>query len=244
MVGQRVYGKLEPPQFGALAEYAVVGYEGTVPLPDEVSFEQAGCVGVAGLTAYQTLASAKAGDKVFINGLSGGTGTFGIQIARAKGCYVVGTCSTGNVDFCKELGANEVIDYKSEDVISTLKRGGRMFDLVVDYVGQTDLYWQSASFLKPAGKFVCVGAQPSLATLKSFLAIFLTPRFLGGWPRTFEFLTCKVNAAQYADIAKMMAEGKVKSVIQQSYALENASDAFVALKSGRTRGKLAIKVSD
>lgn len=130
--GELVFGKTEPPAFGALAEYLVVDKEGCVPLPDDVSLKDAACVGVVGLTAYQCLAPyVKEGGKVFINGGSGGTGTFGIQIAKALGCQVTTTCSGPNVELCKSLGADAVIDYRSEDPVAALKRAGKQYDLVV-----------------------------------------------------------------------------------------------------------------
>lgn len=242
--GQRVFGKLEPPQFGALAEYAVIGKEGVVPLPNGVPLDQAGCVGVAGLTAYQSLRSVKAGDKVFINGGSGGTGTFGVQYAKAKGCYVVTSCSGSNIELCKSLGADEVIDYRSENVASTLKRNGKQFDLIVDNVGASpDIYWQCHHYLKPSAKYVAVGAEASLATLKNTLAIFLIPSWLGGGKRKYEFLTCKTNADDYRQIGQWMSEGKVKSIIDSKYELDAVPKAFEKLKTGRSRGKVLIQVS-
>ena len=97
-VGQMVFGKLEPKQqFGTLGEYIIGSKAGTVPLPDGISVEEAATLGVCGLVTYQCLApNVKPGDRVFINGGSGGTGTFAIQIAKALGCYVSTTCS-GNV---------------------------------------------------------------------------------------------------------------------------------------------------
>ena len=242
--GQLVFGKLEPPQFGALAEYIVVGREGVVPLPEGVKLQDAGCVGVAGLTAYQCIVpNVKNGDKVFINGGSGGTGSFGIQIAKAMGCYVATSCSGANVELCKSIGADEVIDYKSEDVIQTLKRKGTQFDLVVDNVGSPDLYWQSHHYLKTSGKVVTVGASPGLQVVIDMLKIFLWPSLLGGGQRKFQFLTCVVNAKQFAHIGEMMKEGKVKPVVDEVYNLEDASRAFQKLKSGGFRGKLVVKIA-
>ena len=244
MPGQLVFGKLEPPQFGALAEYIVVGREGTVPLPEGVKLLDAGCVGVAGLTAYQCVVpNIKKGDKVFINGGSGGTGSFGIQIAKAMDCYVATSCSGPNVDLCRSIGADEVIDYKSEDIIQTLKRKGMQFDLIVDNVGSPELYWQSHHYLKPSGKVVTVGATPGVGVVIDLMKIFLWPSFLGGGQRRFQFLTVVVNAKHYAHIADLMASGKVKPVVDEIYDLEDASKAFQKLKSGGFKGKLVVKVA-
>ncbi|GAB7351048.1 hypothetical protein MBLNU459_g1530t1 [Dothideomycetes sp. NU459] len=244
--GQLVFGKLEPPQFGALAEYVVAEREGCVALPEGVSLKDAGSVGVAGLTAYQCIApNVKSGDKVFINGGSGGTGTFGIQIAKALGCYVVTSCSGPNVELCKSLGADEVIDYKTQGIVETLKRNGKQFDLIVDNVGvQREVYWQCHHYLKPTAKYVAVGMTFSTSAVLGLLSIFLIPTFLGGGQRKYEFLSASSKAVDYATIGKFMAEGKVKAVIEDVYTLENVPEAFQKLKTGRVRGKLVIKVSD
>lgn len=243
--GDRVFGALSPPGFGAVAEYLVVpNRNGVAPLPDNVPFEQAACVGIAGLTAFQSLASAKSGDKVFINGGSGGVGTFGIQLAKARGCYVVTACSGPNVDLCKSLGADEVIDYRSEDVVSTLKRGGRQFDLLFDAVGsRPELYWQCHHYVKPGAKYVTISLSPSFQDITNILMVFLIPSWLGGGQRPYQFLTCKVNAADLATVGVLMAEGKVKAVIDESFDLQSTGKAFEKIKTGRVRGKLAVKVS-
>jgi len=243
--GELVFGKTEPPVFGTLGEYVVVGKQGVVPLPDDVPPKQAACVGVVGLTAYQCIAPfVKAGEKVFINGGSGGTGTFGIQVAKAIGCEVTTTCSGPNVDLCKSLGADKVIDYRSEDVISTLKRSGTQYDLIVDNVFATpDLYWNCHHYLKPGARFITIAGSPSIKDITAMLKVFLWPSFLGGGQRPFQFVMCKSNAEQYAQIAKWMEEGKVKAVIEQEFELQDAAKAFERLKSGRTRGKLVIKVA-
>ncbi|KAK5723583.1 hypothetical protein LTR15_005282 [Elasticomyces elasticus] len=242
--GELVFGKTEPPAFGALGEYVVVGKAGCVPVPNGVSLKQAACVGVTGLTSYQCIAPyVKAGDKVFINGGSGGTGTFGIQIAKALGCHVTTTCSGPNVELCKSLGADEVIDYRSNDVLSTLKRSGKQYDLFYDTVWASPaLYWNSQHYLKPSARFVTIAGSPSIGTVVELLKVFLWPTMLGGGQRKFVFHTAASKAADYEAIAKMMAEGKVKAVIEKEFKLEQADQAFAHLKSGRTKGKLLVRV--
>ncbi|EMC98493.1 hypothetical protein BAUCODRAFT_428085 [Baudoinia panamericana UAMH 10762] len=243
--GELVFGKTEPPVFGCLGEYVVVGKAGCVPVPDSVRLKDAACVGVTGLTSYQCLAPyVKAGDKVFINGGSGGTGTFGIQIAKAMGCHVTATCSGPNVDLCKSLGADEVIDYRSTNVVSHLQRSGTQYDLVVDNVfSDASLYWACHNFLKPSGKYVTVVGTPSLAWLRDILSVFLWPSWLGGGQRKLVFTFCTTNAVEYEKIAKWMQEGKVKAVIDKEYNLEQAGEAFAHLKTGHARGKVLIEVS-
>jgi NADPH:quinone reductase-like Zn-dependent oxidoreductase len=253
--GDRVYGKLEPPFFGAAKEYIVVGEQGCAALPDGVSFEQAGGVGVAGLTAWQCIVpyleraqkvKGKSSLRVFVNGGSGGTGTFGIQIAKAMGATVVTTCSARNTELVNSLGASEVIDYTSQDVVAELtklaERDG-MFDLAVDNVGgATPLYFQSHQYLAPHASFVCVGATPGPMVAVDMARIFLTPGVLGGGRRPYVFLTCKTDKEGYAGLGKMMAEGKVKTVIEKVLDVEQLPEGFERIKTGRVKGKLVVKI--
>ncbi|KAF2770475.1 NAD(P)-binding protein [Teratosphaeria nubilosa] len=242
--GEKVFGSTEMPVFGCAAEFVVVGKEGLVPVPDGVGLREAATVGIVGLTAYQCLAPfAKAGDKVFVNGGSGGVGTYAIQIAKAMGCHVTTTCSGPNVELVKSLGADEVIDYKVSEPIQALKRQGTQYDLVLDFVFVTpDLYWSAHHFLKPDGKFVTIAGHPSISWVLGMMRVLLWPAFLGGGQRAFRFVTCKRKAEEYAAIAKWMKEGKIKVPIEKEFALEEAGKAFEHLKTGRTRGKVVIRV--
>ena len=258
-VGQWVFGTLDLPSFGACAEYVVVsGKENCVAMPDRVKPEEAATVGCAGLTAYQSLIPylaqiAKQKDvskpKVFINAGSGGTGSFAIQIAKAQGCFVVTTCSARNIELCHQLGADRVIDYTKEDVVSALEKiahsQGGPFDLVVDNVGgATPLYWQSHRYLAAGASFVAVGASASLRGVTDITKIFLWPRFLRGGQRKYVPFTTAANAEQYSVLAEMMAEGKVRGVIEEIYALEDLGRAFERLRTGRVTGKLVVKVAE
>lgn len=243
--GQAVFGKTEPPLFGAMAEYLVAGRDGTIALPEGVKPEEAACVGVAGLTAYQCIVpNVKSGDKIFINGGSGGTGSFGIQMAKAMGCEVTTTCSGPNVELCKSLGADEVIDYRNEDALEIFTRAGKRFDLIVDFVGSPELYWQAHYFTKPTAKVVNVGATMTMDFFRRLLPIFLLPKFLGGGSLKYEFLTCHAKENDFKQIGQWMAEGKVKPVIAETFSLEDVPKAFETLKTGRVRGKLVVKVSN
>lgn len=168
-----------------MADYATVGKQGAAALPEGLDPTWGATVAIAGLTAYQSIVPyVKDGSNVFINGGSGGTGTFGIQIAKAKGCYVATSCSTANVDLCKSLGADEVIDYKKSDVASALISSGRKFDHVVDNVGHDlDLYWKAHEYTNPGAAYVLVGATISFAFLKEITTAKTLPGFLGGGKR-------------------------------------------------------------
>src|SRR5271163_2321905 len=170
--GQLVFGRLDRPvKFGTLGQFITAPRAGCVALPSGIEPDHAAAIGTAALTAYQSIIpNVKSGDKVFINGGSGGTGVFGIQFAKVKGCHVTTSCSTPNVQLCKELGADDVIDYKTANVSQALKAGGAQFNLVVDNVGEPyDLYKASDHFLSPSGKFVQVGAAVTLAGISSIL---------------------------------------------------------------------------
>ena len=141
---------------GALAEYLTVAEDGNLALkPVSISFEQAAAVNVAGLTALQTLrdrAALKPGQKVLMNGASGGVGTFAVQIAKALGAEVTGVCSTRNVDLVRSLGADHVIDYTRED----FTQGGRQYDVVMDNVVNRGVL-EVRGVLTPDGKLILIG---------------------------------------------------------------------------------------
>ncbi|KAG5765107.1 hypothetical protein H9Q72_006809 [Fusarium xylarioides] len=245
--GQNVFGRTELPIGGTLAEYVVVRSKGLAVLPDGVELRDAACVGICGTTALQCmLPFVKAGDKVFINGGSGGVGVFAIQVAKALGCsQVTVTCSVSNAEFCRNLGADETIDYKSEDPIEVLKKKEDKFDFILDTVfNDPDLYWQSHQYLKPEGQYVCVGLPPRFQTFKSLLTISLLPRWLGGGKRKFKYHSVTANRKDFGQIVDWMKDGKVKAVIEEEFGLEDSSKAYARLKEGRTTGKLVVRVGD
>ena len=220
--GQLVFGRLnDPTPFGTLAEYCVVPRSGCVPLPQGVSPDDAAATTTTALTAYQTLVpNIKSGDRVFINGGSGGVGCFGIQFAKIKGCHVVTSCSGANADLCKSLGADQVIDYRTQDVVAELKKLPK-FDFIADNVGTPDaLYWQAHAFTKPKAKFVQVGADMSLGAMVGMLRRMVLPAFLGGGKRPFAFLSLGNNYEHFGEIAGWLAEGRLRAVIDEVYGME------------------------
>ncbi|KAK8099531.1 Zinc-binding dehydrogenase [Apiospora kogelbergensis] len=243
--GTPVFGRLDPGRFGTLGEFVVATRAGCAPLPPGVDPADAACVGTAGLTAYQSLAPYVApGDAVFINGGSGGTGTWGIQMARALGCAeVVVSCSAANAALCRELGATEVIDYAAQDVTAALRARGPVFKVVVDNVGTTpaDLYKASDAFLVPGGQFVQVGGSASLASAKMFAERMLLPGFLGGGKSKISLMMTKNDHDALVQIGAWMKEGKVKAIVDEVFAYEDAPKAFQRLKTGRAKGKIVVK---
>ncbi|KAF2996176.1 hypothetical protein E8E14_004420 [Neopestalotiopsis sp. 37M] len=244
-VGEKVFGKILFTQYGTFAEYVVATPDQIAKVPEGISEADASCIGTAGLTAYQSIVPhVKSGDKIFINGGSGGTGTFGIQIAKAVGCHVTTSCSGKNVELVKSLGADDVIDYTKENVSEALKSRGQIFAHVVDNVGSpNDLFKAADHFLVPNGKFVQVGAEMSLGTMKSMTSRALLPSFLGGGSRSWQMLAVKVNHDDFVHIGKLMQEGKVKAVIEETFDYQNAPKAVERIKSGRTVGKVVVQHS-
>ncbi|KAF4449023.1 hypothetical protein F53441_7673 [Fusarium austroafricanum] len=243
--GQRVFGRTELPAEGTLAEYVVVGEKGMAALPDGVSLRDAACVGICGTAALQCLQTfVKPGDRVFINGGSGGVGVFAIQVAKALGCsHVTTTCSASNAEFCRNLGACNIIDYTAQDPMETLKKMEDQFDVVLDTVfNNPDMYWQCHQFLNPEGVYVCVGLPPKFQTFKSLLAINLLPRWLGGGKRKFKYHSVTANQKDFYQVAGWMHDGKVKTVVEEEFDLKDAARAYARLKEGRTRGKLVVCV--
>jgi len=244
-----VFGQTAMPNGGALAEYIVVkGTDACVPVPSNLSLRDAACAGIAGKTAYDTLypflKDLPRGAKVLINGGSGGVGTFGIQVAKKLGCYVTATCSGPNVELCKQLGADQVIDYRTEPLVPSLIRAGTLYDLILDYVlAEHSLYWQSHAYLKPEGRFLTIAGGPNLSFLKFMAQVYLIPKFLGGGQRQFGFVGCEAKAEGYARLAQWMSEGAVKAVVEREYSLEECREAYAKLKTGRVRGKLVVEVS-
>jgi NADPH:quinone reductase-like Zn-dependent oxidoreductase len=247
--GQLVFGRLDiPSKFGTLAEYTIAPRKGCVALPPCVSPVDAVCSTSVALTAYQSIVHRMkyhAGKRVFINGGSGGCGTFGIQIAKAMGCHVVTSCSTPNIDLCRSLGADVVIDYKDSDLVAELK-SMQPFDLVVDNVGiPTDLYWVAPSFTNPGAPYVQVGA---LAVTPAFiLGNFFKarwPGWLGGGKRPWEFMHIQNNVQDYAQLGQWMQEGKLRAIVDQVFDMEDKGPvkAYQKLRTGRARGKIIVKI--
>ncbi|PYH49271.1 NAD(P)-dependent alcohol dehydrogenase [Aspergillus saccharolyticus JOP 1030-1] len=243
--GQLVYGTLDlPTQFGTLAEFLIAREENLSPIPEGVSLDHAATVGVAGMTAWQSIApffTPDQGERVFINAGSGGCGIFAIQIAKALGCMVTTTCSTKNVQLCRELGADEVIDYTTEDVVAVLKAQGQVYDHVVDHIGlPAELYNECHAFLKPGKTFAQVGA----TRFPTFATRLLRPGFLGGGKRRYLPIFWKPNKSDLVRVGELIQTGKVKVVLDSVWEFEDAPKAFEKLRSERARGKVVVHVAE
>lgn len=246
-VGQLVFGGCgtTPVAGGALREFSTAGVKSVVALPDGVDPVDAATIGIAGLTAYQSIVPhVKSGDKIFINGGSGGTGVFGIQCAKAAGCHVTTACSTANVEFCKTLGADRVVDYKKENVLEALKATEHKFDHAVDNVGTDEqLPLQCHEFLQSGATMVVVGGEPSLKAVMHTLRRKIVPGFLGGVKRNVVGFWPEQKPEDLQQMGEWMKAGKVKAVVDTKFPFEQAVQAFEKLKTGRARGKIVIDVA-
>ncbi|KAF2969936.1 hypothetical protein GQX73_g3613 [Xylaria multiplex] len=249
-VGDAVFGHVQQTAFGTLGEYIQPYASGCAAIPASVSAADASTLGTAAQTAYQTLVPyvrPGAGDEVFINGGSGGVGTFAVQIAaRALGCVVTTSCSTRNVELCTSLGASTVLDYTSTNVTEALRARGQVFRLVVDSIGSpADLYKAADDYLLPEGTYVQIGGDFSVAGLRSTASRAIVPSFLGGGKRSFKFIQMASRHDDLAQLAQWMQEGKIRAVIDGDIIpFEEAPTVFDKLKTKRTRGNLVVKVSD
>ncbi|KFH41733.1 Zinc-type alcohol dehydrogenase-like protein-like protein [Hapsidospora chrysogenum ATCC 11550] len=249
--GQLVFGGIPSSVgtrgMGTLRRYAVLPTSGLAPLPEGVDPDHAAAVGTAGSSAYLSLMpeTLPPDANIFINGGSGGVGTWAVQLAKAMGAaHVVATCSTGNVALCQQLGADEVIDYRTVDVMDYLRHKGPVFDLIVDNVGAgTELYDVSRQVLKPGGTFVQVGvSEMSAATVASMVKRNIWPSFLGA-PK-YRFISMDNDAAIFRQIGEWMADRRVKAVIDRTFAWEGVPQAYRYLREGHAKGKVVIKVGE
>jgi NADPH:quinone reductase-like Zn-dependent oxidoreductase len=232
--GDEVFGA----RSGALAEYVTVR-DAVVPKPANISFEEAAAVPVAAITALQGLrdkGQLEAGQKVLINGASGGVGTFAVQVAKALGAEVTGVCSTRNVELVRSLGADHVIDYTQED----FTRSDRRYDLLFDIAGSKS-WSELRRVLTPEAKVVIVGAQKRRVLGPIGHIVRLRLASLRGSQRAVFFIA-KTNRADMEILRELLESGKVRPVVDRRYELADAADAFRYLGEGHARGKIVVTV--
>jgi NADPH:quinone reductase-like Zn-dependent oxidoreductase len=227
--GDEVFGG----RSGAFAEY--VSAVSVVRKPPSVSFEEGATMGIAGLTALQALrdhGNLRAGERVLINGASGGVGTLAVQIAKALGAHVTAVCSTRNLEQTRELGADRVIDYTRQDFTREPER----YDLVVDVAGGHS--WRAIRrVLEPDGRLVLVGAHGSRSQLSHLAAVWLASRF---GRQTAKFFVAKFDKPDLQTLADLLSSGELKPTIDRTYELDEAEDALRTFGEGHVRGKLVL----
>lgn len=224
--GDEVFGSCN----GAFAEYVSASEKGLVKKPDNLTFEQAASVPVAAFTALQGLrdkGQIQPGQKVLINGASGGVGTFAVQIAKSFGAEVTGVCSTRNVDMVRSIGADFVIDYTQEDFTQSAKH----YDLIFDTVGNRSLS-NCRRILSSNGILVIVGGPMNRALRASVMSRFVSQKML-----MFMALRSKKDLFVMHDL---LVSGKVTPVIDRRYSLNEVPQAIRYLEEGHARGKVII----
>lgn len=231
-LGDAVFGAAK----GSFAEYACARESKLARKPDDVSFERAASVPIAGLTALQALRDKghlETDQKLLINGAAGGVGTFAVQIAKSFGARVTGVCGTKNVQLVRSLGADRVIDYTREDFTQDQER----YDLLLDNVGNRTLSAMKC-VLRPNGKCVVVGAPKKMsAVFPWIIKIFARSLFLR---ENFRFMIANVNRDDLTSFGRLITAGKVTPVIERRYPLNKAADAMAYAEEGHTRGKVVI----
>src|SRR6266542_245394 len=236
--GDEVFGG----RSGASAEYVCVRADrgGIALKPANITFEQAGAVQIAGLTALQAVrdkGKVQPGQKVLINGASGGVGTFAVQIAKVFGAHVTGVCSTRNVDMVKSLGADQVIDYTKED----FAKGSERYDVILDNVPNHSLS-EYRGVLTPNGKYVMIGGggphdSPWIGPFGRVINARLMSPFIS---QEMGMMMAEVKKDDLNILADLMQSGKVTTVIDRRYKLSEVPEAIRYLEQGHARGKVVI----
>jgi NADPH:quinone reductase-like Zn-dependent oxidoreductase len=235
-VGDEVFGTCN----GAFAEYACGRESAFAIKPPNVSFEQAASLPIAGLTALQGLrdkARIQPDQKILINGASGGVGTFAVQIAKTLGAEVTGVCSTKNLEMVRSIGANRVIDYTQEDFTSQGRHYGVIFDLVANHS-----FSQLRRALTRDGIYIgagVLGIDSMMKVLTDQITTSVRSPFVS---QKFQSLMARLNQKDLADLASLVAEGKVRPIIDRRFALNEVPDAVHYLELRHTSGKVIINV--
>ncbi|RUS15973.1 alcohol dehydrogenase zinc-binding domain-containing protein [Endogone sp. FLAS-F59071] len=249
-VGEKVYGDNSPKGYG-LAEYAPVPENNAHPMPKNLSFTEAAAVPLAGLTAWQAIVdtgNVKEGQRVLINGGSGGVGSYAIQIAKYFGAEVTTTCSERNIALVKSLGTDRVIDYTKENVTEIFKQND--FDIVFDTVG-CPFYSSASTLMKPTGHYITIvgdgphfldGIFPLITAVTRLVSRKLYARIVGGV--TYDLLVTNADGKGLQGLTKAIEEGKIKPLIDSTYRVEKALEAIDHSITSRASGKLVVIVKD
>ena len=243
-IGDIVYARVPQEQMGTISEYVAVNSGAVSKKPENISFEEAASLPLAGLTALQSLkyVGIKENDKVLIHAGSGGVGSFAIQYAKAKGAYVYTTTSTDNLKWVKELGADRVIDYKTEDYKSIVADA----DIVFDTLGQ-NYTLEAFQVIRQGGKVVSVVGPLDEEIAKMFgMADYKLPeelaKLINAKNATYKYIFMHPNGAHLNEIKSLVEDEKIKPVIDKVYPFSESIEAFTHLASGRAKGKIVIKI--
>lgn len=249
--GDEVYSRPDDFRMGTFAEYVAVKEASVALKPRNLSMEEAASIPLVGLTAWQALvekARLKKGQKVFIQAGSGGVGTFAIQLAKHLGARVATTTSTGNVAWVKELGADEVVDYKKDDFEKVLSG----YDAVLNSQDSKTLE-KSLSVLRTGGQLISISGPPDAAFAEKINAPWVVKqvmRALSFGTRKkakrlqvgYSFLFMHASGSQLQQITALIESGAIRPVIDKVFPFEATNKALAYVESGRAKGKVVIKV--
>jgi NADPH:quinone reductase-like Zn-dependent oxidoreductase len=251
-VGDAVYARPADYRQGTFAEYIAVNESDVALKPKNLTMEEAASIPLVGLTAWQALveiANLKKGQKVFIQAGSGGVGTFAIQLAKHLGAFVATTTSTTNIALVKSLGADLVIDYKTEDFETQLND----YDLVLHSNKDPKILEKSQRILKSGGQLVSLVGPPTpefaaamglpwYLKLVTKLLSFGATKKAKKLKTTFQFLFMRAEGNQLGQITKLIEAGVIKPVIDKVFPFEQTNEAMSYVESGRAKGKVVLKV--
>jgi NADPH:quinone reductase-like Zn-dependent oxidoreductase len=249
--GDEVYARPDKDRIGTFAEFIAMNEADVAIKPAELSMEEAASIPLVGLTAWQALvemAELKPGQKVFIQAGTGGVGTFAIQLAKHLGATVATTASSANFELVKALGADVLIDYKTQD-FETLLQG---YDVVLHSQDSRTLD-KSLRVLKPGGKLISISGPPDPAFadeigvagyVKQIMRVlsFGARRKAKRLNVTFSFLFMRANGDQLSEITSLIDQGVIRPVVERVFPFESTQEALDFVETGRTKGKVVVNV--
>lgn len=234
--GDRVYGLASIKSGGGSAEFIAIDKKSIVKIPENLNFEQAASIPLAGLTAFQALyykGNVKPGNLVLINGASGGVGTFAVQIAKAYGALVTATCSKENIDLVGGIGADEAVDYNETDILKIDEK----YDIIFDAVAKSS-FGQMKKILSPDGTYITTIPSPGHIA-NSILGPF---KMILGNRQKAKSVMVGPSREDLLKINEFCEDEKVTPVIDKIYLLEEIAEAHAYSETGRVKGKLVIKI--
>lgn len=232
-IGDAVYGTIDPAEGGAYAEYLAVSPDNVAVKPANMSFEQAATMPTVGLTALQGLthqAKIKPGDQVLINGCSGGVGIMAVQIAKIYGTEATGVCSEKGFAISRKMGADKLINYHEDKLLETKER----FDIFFDVVANQN-FTKAKKLLKKHGTFVTTKPSP-----KTFIQSEVDSLFSS---KKFKFILAHPNTEDLNTLRELIERGKLTTVIDKTFSLEEIKAAHAYGETMRTKGKVAISIN-
>lgn len=244
-IGDEVYSRVPQEQMGTVAEFVSINSDLVAKKPINNSFEEAAALPLTGLTAIQALESVgiKENDRILIHAGSGGVGSFAIQYAKAKGAIVYTTTSSKNIDWVKALGADRVIDYKTEDY----KEVANNLDIVFDTLGN-DYTFDAFEIIKEGGKVTTIVGPPDEETakqmgMKDYKLTEKLATLIEKKSAVYKLTWMQPDAKQLKTISRMVEDGDIKPIVDLIYSFEDGIDAYLYLATGRAKGKVIISMS-